>query len=46
MATRKTIKLKTYKESGEMLNSPKGYKRNTDNQPDMKKVKAYYSKKK
>ena len=35
-----------YTESDKMLNPPKGYKRQTSNQPNPKKVKAYYSKKK
>ena len=35
-----------YTESGKMLNPPKGYKKKSSNQPNPKKVKAYYSKKK
>ena len=50
MATKKQApkaqKVPKYVEPGSMLNPPKGYKRNTENMPDPKKVKAYYSKKK
>ena len=35
-----------YKEPETMLKKPKGYKRDSDNLPDMKKVKQYYSQKK
>ena len=46
MATKKIAKAKGYTESKNMLSTPKGYKKNTENMPDPKKVKDYYSKKK
>lgn len=35
-----------YKEPDDMIKKPDNYRKNTDNIPDMKKVKKYYSQKK
>ena len=42
---KKSDKKVVYTESDRMLNPPKGYKKKTSNQPNAKKVQAYYSKK-
>lgn len=44
MTTTKNKSKLIYKESDAMIKKPKGYKQSTDNLPDMKKVKEYYSK--
>lgn len=45
-APKNAPKVKSYTESKGLTNPPKGYKKKSDNQPDLKKVKDYYSKKK